>query len=180
MKNPIFEAIAANKLSAEDCLLRFRQIAECKSEKKIERLKNEILMANLGLVISGCKRFFSYKGLESDDLIQEGIMGLRMAIDKFDVSKNFQFSTYAHWWIKQRVRKYLEAQNMDKIRSNSMSLDKSFTDDNDSKALVDMLVDVHQTAEAIEENDEISLVKRVADQLLTERERIILNLRYGI
>lgn len=180
MKNPIFDLVTANKLPNDEVLNLFRQLKTAKSKAKLEQLKNKILLANLGLVIAGCKRFFSYKRLDADDMIQEGILGLSTAIDKFDVETGNQFSTYAYWWIKQRVRRYLESQKMDKIRSNSMSLDTSFTDDNDSKTFADMLIDKHETAAPIEETDEMAVIKRVADSVLTERERLIFNLRYGI
>lgn len=61
--------------------------------------RNFIAEHNLRLVISIAKRYFG-RGIEFDDLIQEGNMGLLKAIDKFDHTRGYKFSTYATWWIK--------------------------------------------------------------------------------
>lgn len=59
-----------------------------------------MLQYNLRLVISIAKHFVG-RGVELQDIIQEGILGLMRAVDKFEASKGFKFSTYAHWWIRQ-------------------------------------------------------------------------------
>ncbi len=63
---------------------------------------NKILKHNLRLVISIARRYLN-RGLEYEDLIQEGNIGLLKAISKYDVSKGFKFSTYASWWIRQAI-----------------------------------------------------------------------------
>lgn len=71
-------------------------------EDKISNMfyqRNFIAERNLRLVISIAKRYFG-RGIEFDDLIQEGNMGLLRAIDKFDCTRGYKFSTYATWWIK--------------------------------------------------------------------------------
>ena len=69
------------------------------------RDKREILIKkNSRLVVSRAKRF-SNKGLELNDLIQEGNLGLIRAVDKFDPNKNVKVSTYATWWIDQAIRR---------------------------------------------------------------------------
>ncbi len=69
-----------------------------------EEAKKRLIEANLRLVISIAKRFLGSK-LSFMDLIQEGNVGLIKAIEKFDPDKDFKFSTYATWWIKQSITK---------------------------------------------------------------------------
>lgn len=69
-----------------------------------ENAKKKLIESNLRLVISIAKRFFGSR-LSFSDLIQEGNVGLIKAIEKFDPDKDFKFSTYATWWIKQSITK---------------------------------------------------------------------------
>ena len=69
-----------------------------------EEAKKKLVAGNLRLVISIAKRFLGSK-LPFLDLIEEGNIGLLKAIEKFDPEKNFKFSTYATWWIKQSITK---------------------------------------------------------------------------
>ncbi|MFC2494889.1 hypothetical protein BSK20_01865 [SR1 bacterium human oral taxon HOT-345] len=75
-----------------------------KIKKGDEEAKKKLIESNLRLVISIAKRFFGSR-LTFSDLIQEGNIGLIKAIEKFDPDKEFKFSTYATWWIKQSITK---------------------------------------------------------------------------
>ena len=74
-----------------------------------EHAKNTIVQANLRLVVSIAKKHVG-KGMAFLDLIQEGNLGLMKAVDKFDYSKGFKFSTYATWWIRQAITRAIADQ----------------------------------------------------------------------
>ncbi|GMN48616.1 hypothetical protein TIFTF001_017784 [Ficus carica] len=72
--------------------------------------KDKMIKSNVRLVISIAKNYQG-AGMNLQDLVQEGCRGLVRGAEKFDASKGFKFSTYAHWWIKQAVRKSLSDQS---------------------------------------------------------------------
>jgi RNA polymerase primary sigma factor len=72
------------------------------AERAYERIRNQFVRANLRLVVSIASRYRSKK-LPLSDLVQEGSIGMMTAVDRFEPSRGFRFSTYASWWIRHRI-----------------------------------------------------------------------------
>ena len=94
-------------LSREDEVEVARRISE--NGPDAELAKQALTNANLRLVVSIGKQY-TYRGLPLADLIQEGNLGLIKAVEKFDWTRGFKFSTYASWWIRQSIIRAIESQ----------------------------------------------------------------------
>jgi len=116
----IFDTIGRTKLlTAEE---------EVELSKRIEKgdnsARDRMIQANLRLALSVVKKY-SKRGVDLEDLFQESVIGLTHAVDRFDWSKGFKFSTYAYWWIQQAVRQYL-ASNIGPINLPSNTFSKLY------------------------------------------------------
>ncbi len=83
------------------------RIKECELEADLA--KKELAEANLRLVVSIAKKYWN-RGVEFQDLIQEGNIGLMKAVDKFEYQRGYKFSTFAHWWIRQSITRAIADQ----------------------------------------------------------------------
>ncbi|GAP22217.1 RNA polymerase sigma factor, sigma-70 family [Leptolinea tardivitalis] len=78
-------------------------------KNRAEEANQQLIRANLRLVVSIAKRYLG-RGISFLDLIQEGNLGLLRAVNKFDSTRGFKFSTYATWWIRQSISRYIAEQ----------------------------------------------------------------------
>lgn len=136
-----------------------------RAKKGDEAARRTLAVSNLPFVVAVAKKFTS-RGARLDDLIQEGNVGLMKAIEHFDPKKNVRFATYAVWWIRAYITRYLKDNRShvrggehERMSMNDFSLDTPMDDEGES-TYMERLEDVGPTPDVtflkLEQDEEVA------------------------
>jgi RNA polymerase primary sigma factor len=131
-------------LSAKDERRLFAELDKAKEmgdAERVDRIREEIVLANLRLVFSIARKYYKNTDLDFLDLVQEGNFGLIKAISKFDYTRGNKFSTYAVWWIRQSIQRA--------IANSTGSIRVPVHIQNDSKKLKKARAELHKKGEEV-------------------------------
>ena len=119
--------------------------------------RQKMIESNLRLAISIAKRYYK-SGCPMEDLIQESNIGLMKAVERFDWRRGFKFSTYASWWIKQSVSRYVSShKNTVRVPSHAVSLAYKVTK---------MMAEYEEEFGTVPTNEEISTILGVSETMV--------------
>ncbi|HEU0247958.1 MAG TPA: sigma-70 family RNA polymerase sigma factor [Gaiellaceae bacterium] len=139
-----------NEIGKHDLLTAAEEVELAKRIERGDRAaKERMINSNLRLVVSIAKRYRGH-GVSFGDLIQEGVIGLNRAVEKFDWRKGFKFSTYATWWIRQACQRAIANQSrtirvpahVHERRARLARLGRQFEVEHGREATVDELAEV--------------------------------------
>ncbi len=105
-----FNNLSKAKLLTREEEIKYAKMLESDDPLIAEMGRNKLITSNLKLVIAVARKHLN-RGLEFSDLIEEGNLGLMKAVEKFDYTKGFKFSTYATWWIRQSISRAVADQS---------------------------------------------------------------------
>jgi RNA polymerase sigma factor (sigma-70 family) len=140
--------------------------------------REELVLTNLGLVYAEALRLCRLSGADRDDLVQEGILGLLRAIQLFDPDRGSSFSTYACWWIRQRMLRYLQQLSPSPRTTALLSLDAPACEG--GGPLGELIAADDPVPEELLEREGLRQQLRLLVSELPDRQRRALELRFGL
>lgn len=178
--NKILDNADAKTLTYSEVLHHLKSLKRLKDPSKIASVKNAIVMSNVKLIAMVMKPYIKFRSIQPDDLFTEGVFGIYTAIEKFDTSSKAKFSTYAYWWIKQKIQRYVEENCLNRIDQNSVSIDKPIGhDDEGGKTIGDTIrIDMPVTCDDPTLSSRRSIKLALKD--LTPHELYVLHYRFGL